>query len=66
MGGATLAPMASSLLVGGLLLLALYAGPVGLYAYALHRLERPVPAFLAGSALLLALMALAMGLRGWA
>jgi hypothetical protein len=43
-----------------LLLLALFAGPFGVYAYALERLDRPLPAFAAGSALLFALAALVL------
>jgi hypothetical protein len=52
--------MAPWVLISVLLLLALFLGPFGVYAYALARLERPLPAFLAGTALLLALVAAAL------
>lgn len=45
-----------------LLLLALFAGPFGLYIHTRARLEREVPALLASSGLLLILVALALGL----
>lgn len=52
--------MTPSLFVSAAFLLALFLVPFGVYAYALGRLERPLPAFLASSALLVALMALAL------
>ena len=54
--------MALSLLVSSLLLLTLFLGPLGVYAYALGRFRNQLPAFAAGSMLLLGLMALAMAI----
>lgn len=54
--------MGLPLVVAAVLLLALFAGPFTLYVYARARLEREVPAVLAGSGLLVVLMALVFGL----
>ncbi len=43
-----------------LLLLVLFLGPFGVYAYAQSRLQRTVPALLAGSALLAILILLTL------
>jgi hypothetical protein len=59
-GSAKLAPMAPSLLTSGLLLLAFFLGPFGVYAFTLGRLNRGLPAFLAGSACLLVLTGVAL------
>jgi hypothetical protein len=48
--------MGFSLLLAGVLLFALVIGPFGVYTFALNRLQRPVPAFLAGSALIVLVM----------
>jgi hypothetical protein len=57
-----LGEMPPSLLVSLALLLGLFLGPLGVYAYALDRLGRQLPALAAGSASLLALMWLALAL----
>src|SRR5919198_1777518 len=57
-----LGEMPPSLLVSLALLLGLFLGPLGVYAYALDRLGRQLPALAAGSASLLALMWLGLGL----
>ena len=54
--------MPLSLLISGLLVAALFAGPLGVYVYALGRTERQLPAFMAGSAVLLALASLALAI----
>src|SRR5436190_7188868 len=57
-----LGEMPPSLLVSLALLLGLFLAPLGVYAYALDRLGRQLPALAAGSASLLALMWLALAL----
>jgi len=54
--------MPLSLVASLALLLALFLGPLGVYAYALDRLNRQLPALAAGSALLLGLMWLALAM----
>lgn len=58
--------MSLSVLVSLALLLALFLGPLGVYAYALDRLDRQLPALAAGSALLLGLMWLALAIARFA
>ena len=48
--------------MAGVLLLSFSAGAFGIYAYTLRRLGRQLPAFLAGSVLLMVLIGLAAGL----
>jgi hypothetical protein len=54
--------MRVSMFLAGLLLLALFGGAFGVYAYTFARLGRQLPAFLAGSAVLAALIGLAASL----